>query len=228
MQANRQGLCQGRLGQAQVVRNGMRLAGINDQFFAECALDVGKRHGAAVKTHKQAVVVLPSLAKLATPAGPGRGNGDALADLQAVDLAAHSLNNTRNLMAQGHRLLDAHRAKTAMLVVMQVRAANAAKSHLHQQLLLSQTRRLNVLQPQIFGRMANQGTHGWSSQSVAVKPPSTYKIWPLTNLEASLAKNTTAPPRSSTSPQRRLGVRPTSQLVNCGSAANFSVSSVLK
>ena len=131
-------------------------------------------------------------------------------------------------MAQSHRLLDAHRAKTAMLVVMQVRAANAAKSHLHQQLLLSQTRRLNVLQPQIFGRMANQGTHGWSSQSVAVKPPSTYKIWPLTNLEASLAKNTTAPPRSSTSPQRRLGVRPTNQLVNCGSAANFSVSSVLK
>ena len=70
-----------------------------------------------------------------------------MAGVQAVDLAAHSLNNTRNLVAQGHRLLDAHRAKTAMLVVVQVRAANAAKGHLHQQLLLSQTRRLYVLQP---------------------------------------------------------------------------------
>ena len=41
-------------------------------------------------------------------------------------------------------------------------------------------------------------------------------MWPLTKLEASLARNTAAPTRSSTSPQRRDGVWLTSHCVNSG------------
>ena len=43
-----------------------------------------------------------------------------------------------------------------------------------------------------------------------------------------VAKKTAAPPRSCTSPQRRLGVRPTNQLLNVGSSTSFWFSSVLK
>ena len=49
-------------------------------------------------------------------------------------------------MAQGHGLFDANGAKTTMLVVMQVGAANAAIGHLHLDLLRVQGRQLALLE----------------------------------------------------------------------------------
>jgi hypothetical protein len=63
---------------------------------------------------------------------------------------------------------------------------------------------------------------------VAVTPPSTYRICPLTKFDASLARKIAAPTRSSTSPQRREGVRAISQLQNSSFFVSASVSSVLK
>ena len=54
-------------------------------------------------------------------------------------------------MAQGHGLLDAHGTKAAVLVVVQVRAADAAKSHGHQQLMLAHGGLLPVFESQILG-----------------------------------------------------------------------------
>ena len=91
-----------------------------------------------------------------------------------------------------------------------------------------------VLDPQVAGGVDDQCVHDGKSfrcadvQSVAVTPPSTYRMCPLTKFDASLARNTAAPTRSSTSPQRRDGVRPTSQRVNSASFTSVSVSSVLK
>ena len=62
-------------------------------------------------------------------------------------------------MAQGHGLFDTHSAKTSVLKVMQVRAANAAKSNTDLQ--LTRTWGLGGLgvDPQIFGGVANESAH---------------------------------------------------------------------
>ncbi len=63
---------------------------------------------------------------------------------------------------------------------------------------------------------------------LAVMPPSTYKMWPVTKLDAAEARNTAAPPSSCTSPQRPAGVRLLSHAVKASSATSACVSSVLK
>jgi hypothetical protein len=62
-------------------------------------------------------------------------------------------------MAQGHRLFDANGAKTTVLKVMQIRAANAAKSNTDLQ--LTRARGLSGLgvDPQIFGGVTNKSAH---------------------------------------------------------------------
>ena len=146
---------------------------------------------------------------------------------------AHLLDHAGHLVAQHHRLLDAHRAEAAVLEVVQVRAADAAEAHAHLQLVrlaaagvgTSSTRRSP-------GGVDDESFHDLVSltffYSVAVTPPSTYRMWPLTKVDASLARNTAAPTRSSTSPQRRDGVRLISQALNSALSTSASVSSVLK
>ncbi len=63
-------------------------------------------------------------------------------------------------MAQRNGLLDSHGTKTAVLVVMQVRAANAAIGHIHTQLVLAQSGQFGVFDAQVLGRVANNGFHG--------------------------------------------------------------------
>ena len=117
-----------------------------------------------------------------------------------------------------------------MLEVVQVRAADAAGAHAHLQLVRQQLGRVDGLDAQVAGGVDDEGFHGLapSLQSVAVTPPSTYRMWPLTKREASLARNTAAPTRSSTSPQRRDGVRPISQALNSALSTSAWFSSVLK
>ena len=122
------------------------------------------------------MVVLSCLAKAAVAAGARRGDGNALALGHAADTRTHPIDHTRYFVAQGDGLLDAHSAKAAVLVVVQVGAANAAIGHIHTQLVLAQGGQLGVFDAQVFGRMANNGFHGMSLQKlqrVAVTPPST-------------------------------------------------------
>ena len=147
-----------------------------------------------------------------------------------VDAGAHRLDAAGHLVAQHHRLLDAHGAEAAVLEVVQVRAADAAGAHAHLQLVAARSSGVAIVfDAQVAGGVDDEGFHGcWSFQSVAVTPPSTYRMWPLTKREASLARNTAAPTRSSTSPQRRDGVRPISQALNSGLSTSAWFSSVLK
>jgi hypothetical protein len=62
-------------------------------------------------------------------------------------------------MAQSHRLFDSHSAKAAMLKIMQIRAANAAKSDPHLQLTRSGSLGGLGVDPQIFGGVANESAH---------------------------------------------------------------------
>jgi hypothetical protein len=105
------------------------------------------------------MVVLAFLAIQAGKAGARRRDGDALAGAKSGNALAHRRDNARDFMAQGHGLFDAHGAKTAMLKVMEVRAANAAKSNTDLQ--LTRARGLGGLgvDPQIFGGVANESAH---------------------------------------------------------------------
>ena len=174
------------------------------------------------------MVVMALLAIAALAAGPAGADGHTLADGEAGDAGTHRFDAARHLVAQHHRLLDAHGAEAAMLEVVQVRAADAACAHAHLQLMRLERRRVDLFNAQVAGGVDDEGFHEVFFQSVAVTPPSTYRMWPLTKREASLARNTAAPTRSSTSPQRRDGVRPISQLLNSGLSTSAWFSSVLK
>ena len=160
MQTHRQRLGQCGFRQAQVVGNRVGLVTLDDDLLGKRALDVRKGHGAAVKTHVQAVVVLARLAKAAVAAGARGRNGDALALGHTAHTRAHTLDHARDLVPQCNGLLDAHGAKAAVLVVMQVRAANAAIGHIHAQLVFAQSGQFGVFDAQVFGRMADNGFHG--------------------------------------------------------------------
>jgi malate synthase len=67
-----------------------------------------------------------------------------------------------------------------------------------------------------------------SIHTVAVMPPSTNSVWPLTKADASDARNTAAPISSPTSPQRPAGVRWVSHFENSGSSNSAWLSAVRK
>ncbi len=66
------------------------------------------------------------------------------------------------------------------------------------------------------------------AQTTAVMPPSTNRTCPLTKFDAGEARNTSAPTRSSTLPQRPAGVRVVTHWVNCSFSTRARVSSVSK
>ncbi len=108
------------------------------------------------------MVVLTCLAKAAVAARARRRDGDALAFGDAAGLAAQTLHHARDFVPQRNGLLDAHDAKTTVLVIMQIRAANAALGHIHAQLVFTQSGQFGVFNAQVFGRVADNGFHGRS------------------------------------------------------------------
>jgi hypothetical protein len=63
-------------------------------------------------------------------------------------------------MAQHHRLLDADGAEAAMLVVVQVRAADAAAAHAHAQLAGAELGGGNFFDAQVAGGVNDECFHG--------------------------------------------------------------------
>ena len=99
------------------------------------------------------------LAIAATAAGPARADGDAVTDRKAADARANGLNRAGDLVAQHHRLFHPHGAEAAMLVVMLIRATDAAEAHPRLQLLRSEYRRGDVFDTKIAGGVNDQGVH---------------------------------------------------------------------
>jgi hypothetical protein len=106
------------------------------------------------------MVVLACLAKTAMAAWARGRDGDTLAFDRTLNARTETIDHARNFMAQGDRLLDANGSKPAVLVIVEVRPANAAKGHIHAQLLVAQRGQFGVFDAQVFGRMANNGFHG--------------------------------------------------------------------
>ena len=103
-----------------MVGHGMGLPGFDHHLLLKCPLDVRPRHGTAVEPHVQAMAVLALLTKHAMPTRAARADGHPRAHRHALHLRTHGQHLARHLVAQHHGLLDSHRAKATMLVVMQV------------------------------------------------------------------------------------------------------------
>jgi hypothetical protein len=106
----------------------------DDKVLLKGALDMRKGHGAAVKAHVQAMVVLPFRAKGADLTGPGGGYGHQLALLQIAGVCSERANYARDLMAQYHRLAQFDRSKPTIMIIVEIRPADAARLHLDQHL----------------------------------------------------------------------------------------------
>jgi hypothetical protein len=70
---------------------------------------------------------------------------------------------------QDHGLPDPDRPEAAILVVMQVRAADAARADAHLHIAGAQRRQVRVADPQVARTMDDRGLH----HSTASMPPST-------------------------------------------------------
>jgi hypothetical protein len=79
-----------------------------------------------------------------------------------------------------------------------------------------------------FGRVSSARGCGWSggNNQRPIQPPSTVRISPLTQFEASEARNSTGPLKSSTSPQRPAGMRCRMALKRAGSSCRAWLLSV--
>ncbi|MNE34725.1 hypothetical protein D3C80_1284570 [compost metagenome] len=86
-------------------------------------------HGTAHEAHLEAMDRLALQAELAMAAGLRRIDGDELADRKPADASAQSRDMAGCLMTADDRLAHPHRAETAILIIMQIGAADAACRH---------------------------------------------------------------------------------------------------
>ena len=127
------------------------MAGQRHKLLLERALNMRERHRAAVEPHVKAMVLLTAQTIVAGMARPRGRNGNKLADLQSLHICGQTGNLPRNLMAQHHRLTQLDRTKAAVVIVVQIRAANAARLHRNQNLAVTRRWHIARLDPQIAG-----------------------------------------------------------------------------
>lgn len=129
MQAHRKRLGTGGLGGRGSVRKCRALFCGNNQPVAEHALLMRQAHGAAHEAHVEAMDRLALQAELAVAAGLRGIDGDELADGKPTDTRTQSRDMAGCLMTADDRLAHPHRAETAILIIMQIGAANATCRH---------------------------------------------------------------------------------------------------
>ncbi|MND39747.1 hypothetical protein D3C80_304730 [compost metagenome] len=163
VQRYREGFGHGRFMDGDAIPHLVALVCFGDEALAECTLNMRHGHGGAIKAHVQALVLLALQAEFAMVAGPARRYGNTVANSQTGNPLSQSLDGTGHLMAKDHRLTHAHGAETAVIVIMQVGAADAAR--LDGDLDLSRAGLFvrPFLDPQILRRVDDNRFHSLSS-----------------------------------------------------------------
>ena len=93
--------------------------------------------------------------------------------------AADRCDRARNFMPQRHRLSDPDRAESAVMVIMQVRAADAAGGDFYAHFVRTGRGIGNIVDPEVFRGMDDDGSHELCSPVfvrayiAASMPPST-------------------------------------------------------
>ncbi len=103
----------------------------------------------------QALLAIGALA--ARTAGADR---DAVALGDGRDVRCNFVDDPGNLMAEHHRFLDADRAESTVVEVVQVRAADAAFAHAHTDLAGCYAFSDDGLDPKVLGCVDDEGFHG--------------------------------------------------------------------
>ena len=141
----------------QTIAHGHGLAFMAHQPLAKPALHMRKTHRGAEKPHIQTMRLQAQLAKPALPARQRRIDRHALAELDMGRGTAEPHHGAGDFMTQNHRLLDPHGAKSALVVIMQIRAANAAALDFHLDLMRRESGHRHRFNPQIMRRMHQNG-----------------------------------------------------------------------
>ena len=162
MQADGERLGSGRLGQRRAGRYRLALRSLGDDVLAKRALFVGKGHGRTVKAHVEAMLGEPLCAITAAAAGPARIQGDGIALLQAGDAGADRIDGAGDLMAENHRFSEPDRSEARLMIVVQIRAADAAGTDRDTHLAVTGCCDRVAFDPEIIFvvEAANPGFHG--------------------------------------------------------------------
>ena len=77
-----------------------------------------------------------------------------------ASLGADRLDDARDLVAEDHRLAQPHGAEAAVVVIVQVGAADAAEGDPHANLARAERRNGASLDPEVLGGVGDDGAHG--------------------------------------------------------------------
>ncbi|ETA87056.1 hypothetical protein A628_03005 [Salmonella enterica subsp. enterica serovar Cubana str. 76814] len=91
---------------------------------------------AAHKAHGAAQILMAEKAHLALIAGAGRVHRNRLAHFQ-VAACWHFADHANKLMANHHRMLEDRHPRAAMLIVVNIRATDAAAGDLHDDVMFT-------------------------------------------------------------------------------------------
>ena len=145
-----------------VGRDGDGLALVDRDALPEAALDMGKAHGAAHESHVEAVVALSCSTVAARVAWLARVDGDPHAGLHPGHLAADLVDRAGDLVPKRHRLPQADGPEAAVVVIVQVGAANPSGLDPDTDITRPERRRLDLLDPKILRSMDDDAAHGLS------------------------------------------------------------------
>ncbi len=134
-------------------------------MLTETALHMRHAHRAAHETHVQALVVQAFATMNADPARTARIHRDAHTRCKVRHALTDRGDDACDLVAERHRLLDPHRAEAAMVIIMQIGAADAAGCDLDADLTAGRCRIGIIVDPQILRSVNDDGAHGQFSRS---------------------------------------------------------------
>ena len=131
-----------------------------DEGLSEGAVNMRHAHGAPIEAHVQALVLAPYEAIFAGVAGQARADRDPIARLHPRHGSANLLDSRSHLMAENHRLTQAHGAKTTVVEVMEIGAADAPEANPHQNFVGANLGRGHLFDPQVLRGIGDDGAHG--------------------------------------------------------------------
>jgi hypothetical protein len=122
-----------------------------------------KPHGTPDESHVETLVVLASPAIPAFVAWPAGIHGNPQARGDARHLTSNLVNGAGNLVPERHRLLQPDGAEAAVIVVVQVRPANAAGLDPNPDIAGPKGCGCYFFNAKVFGSMDDNAAHGFSS-----------------------------------------------------------------
>jgi hypothetical protein len=131
-----------------------------DEGLSESAVNMRHAHGAPIEPHVKALVLSAHEAIVAGVARQARINSSPVARLHPRDRRADFLDGCRHLMAKDHRLAQAHGAKTTVVEVMEIGAADASEANPHPNVAGANVRHGDLFDSYVLRGIGDDGAHG--------------------------------------------------------------------